>query len=354
MPELLSVASDFFASRVTPIANRLDGDTSLLHEVIGEMGEAGLMSLRRPMEYGGPEMPEMDFRSFQEMVAQTSGALSFLQTQHQSAVSMISRSENARLKEKALPRAHKPEGWMAIWFSQLRRPGPPVLRAERVADGYVIDGHIPWITGHGFFPRCLIGAQLPNREAVFGLIPFSEQTHGESSIRCSEPMRLAAMTSAMTVTADLTKWYVPDDDVAFIQPEGWIHANDMVNVTLQSWFALGCAKAGLALVWRAYEKRSTPFLKESHDALMQEVATCRQQTMELERPIEERLQIRARAIDLASRCALAGVAASGGAANSLDHPAQRIYRESMVYCVSAQTTPILAATLSRLVRRGVD
>ncbi|MEQ1428621.1 hypothetical protein, partial [Salmonella enterica] len=79
--------------------------------------------------------------------------------------------------------------------------------------GYVLNGHIPWITGHTIFPRCLVGAQLPDGQAVFGLIPFSVQSDGRSSIRCSEPMKLAAMQSAQTVTADVTDWFLADSEV---------------------------------------------------------------------------------------------------------------------------------------------
>lgn len=352
MPEVLKVAEDFFREKVAPVANRLDTDTGLLRETLIEMSQRGLMSLRRPQEYGGPALEEGEFRRFQEMVASTSGALSFLQTQHQSGVAMIAKNASPDFKQRILPHSHLPQGWIAIGFSQLRRAGEPIFRAERVDGGYVLNGHVPWITGHTIFPRCLVGAQLSTGEAVFGLIPFSDQAGEQGQIRCSEPMRLAAMQAAQTVTADVTDWFLPDSDVAFVQPHGWIHANDMVNVTLQSWFALGCARAGLELVRQAAEKRQNPQVKAAFDSLDAELVECRQRTSELDRPLEERLAIRAQAIDLASRCALAGVAVSGGAANSVDHPAQRIYRESLVYCVSAQTVPILEATLARLVSRG--
>lgn len=354
MPEVLAVAEEFFRERVAPLANRLDTDTGLLRETVIEMSAGGLMSLRRPAAYGGPELGEVEFRRFQEQVASTSGALSFLQTQHQSAVAMIAKNAPDEFKLRVLPGSHQPQGWIAIGFSQLRRAGEPIFRAEKTSGGYVLNGHVPWITGHTIFPRCLVGAQLPSGEAVFGLVPFSDQAGEQGQIRCSEPMRLAAMQAAQTVTADVTDWFLPEHDVAFVQPNGWIHANDMVNVTLQSWFALGCARAGLDLVKQAAEKRQNPQVRAAFEALDRELADCRQRTSELDRPLEERLSTRAQAIDLASRCALAGVAVSGGAANSVDHPAQRIYRESLVYCVSAQTVPILEATLARLVFRGRD
>jgi hypothetical protein len=44
------------------------------------------------------------------------------------------------------------------------------------------------------------------------------------------------------------------------------------------------------------------------------------------------------------------VTASSGAANGLDHPAQRRFREAMFYTLTAQTSDIMAATLARVRR----
>ena len=68
--------------------------------------------------------------------------------------------------------------------------------------------------------------------------------------------------------------------------------------------------------------------------------------------VPARLDLRVRMIDLMVRCAHAAVVSSSGAANSVDHPAQRIFREAMVFSVSAQTGPIMEATLERIAGRG--
>jgi alkylation response protein AidB-like acyl-CoA dehydrogenase len=44
----------------------------------------------------------------------------------------------------------------------------------------------------------------------------------------------------------------------------------------------------------------------------------------------------------------AALAACGGAATALDHPASRILREAALYTTTAQTTLLRAATLARL------
>src|SRR5207253_10610614 len=146
---------------------------------------------------------------FQEECARASGALAFLQTQHQSAVGMVARSQNDALRDEYLPKMGNGDKLVGIGFSQLRRPGPPVMRAEEVQGGYVLNGHGPWGTGWDYYPEFLVGATLPSGEALFAIAPLQEGLAAEtsvgmipqtapSSVRISPVMRLAAMDSANT------------------------------------------------------------------------------------------------------------------------------------------------------------
>lgn len=315
------------------------------------LGALGLLALKRPAKYGGPELPEPEFRTFQEESARASGTFAFLQTQHQSAVGMVARSANEAVCQRVLPAAADGSVRIGLGFAQLRRSGPPLLRAERIEGGYQIDGHIPWITGQGFFHEVLIGAALPSGEAVFGLVPFTLQ----QGLSFGEPMRLAAMEAAQTVTADLEGWLLRDEDVVFVKPSGWIQANDEINIALQGHFAIGNALGSLDVLRVAAERKGNPVLADALKALEAELESCRVATARAQVQAsaanrEERLQVRAWAIELAVRCAHAAIAATSGGANQLSHPAQRLYREALVYTVSAQTTPIMEATLARLAR----
>ena len=132
----------------------------------------------------------------------------------------------------------------------------------------------------------------------------------------------------------------------------------MINITLQGFFALGCARAGLDQLQAAYATRKSDFMAAAYNSMSEELDACKalmvslQETGDEETTTEEKLEARAWAIDLAVRCAHAGVTAHSGAANSLAHHAQRVYREALVYTVSAQTTPVMKATLRRLSARG--
>lgn len=354
--EILAKSEQFLKEEVQPRACAIDADPDALRQALDGMCRNELMALRRPEEFGGPALDEDAFRQFQETVARYSGALAFLQTQHQSAGSMIAKGDNPALREEYLPQMGDGGRLVGIGFSQLRRLGPPMMRAEPVQGGYRLEGEVPWITGFGLFPEFLVGAALPDGEAVFAVVPFVDSEDGAGSLTFSEPMRLAAMESAQTVSGSFVRWPVPEERVVFLKPAGWIKNNDMINVTLQGHFALGCARAGLDILLAAAERKGLPFLADAWKQLDAELEACRNATVDArqvgEETTDERLRIRAWGIDLAVRCAHAAVAASSGAANSLAHPAQRVYREALVYTVSAQTSAIMEATLARLVRRG--
>jgi alkylation response protein AidB-like acyl-CoA dehydrogenase len=344
---MLDSAIAFLRTEVRPRANDIDGDIGALREAWSGLGEGGWLALRCPPEFGGPGFSEMEFREFQVEAARASGSLAFLQTQHQSAGSLIAKLAPDEMKERLLPGMNTGQTAIGIGFSQLRRPGPPVLSAEPDGDGWRLNGQAPWVTGVGVFSHFLVGASLPDGRALYGLAPLAD----DDGLTLAEPMRLAAMESPQTVAVSFDGWRMAPEQTAFIQPQGHIQRSDMINVTLQGFFALGCAMAGLDVVEQAYEKRGAEFIAEARAALMDEWTECRDAMSRQNDPYEARIETRAWGIDLAARCSHAAVAASSGAANSIRHEAQRIYREALVYTVSAQTEAIMAATLRRLAAR---
>ena len=347
---MLEIALNFLTEEVKPVAHALDAKPAEMKRIFGRMAELKLLSLRRSVEYGGPNISERDFRFFQEEIARASGALAFLQTQHQSAVNMLGKHASAELRAKYLPLMDS-QLCVGVGFSQLRRSGPPICRATKVVGGYQISGQVPWITGFGYFDEYILGASLDDGCAVFGLVPLVDC---EGQV-LSQPMELTAMQAACTVTAELKNYFLTDEKVAFVKPPDWMRANDAFNVTLQGHFAIGCAKAGVDIVRTNAEKKGSEFLANSAERLWTEIESCRHQLVETQQDFKEettqkRLELRAWAIELMMRCAHAGVVSSSGAANYAEHPAGRVLREAIVFSVSAQTGAIMECTLNRLVR----
>ncbi|MBD1940272.1 acyl-CoA dehydrogenase family protein [Microcoleus sp. FACHB-68] len=349
---LLDIAQSYLREFVAPQAAQIDSDPAALQTALKGLGERSLLALRVPQSGGAAEVSEETFRTFQEIVTRYSGALAFLQTQHQSAGGFLAKSENEALKQEYLPHLATGKRLVGVGFSQLRRQGEPALVAQPVAAGFLLNGYVPWITGFGCFQEFIAGATLPDGGAVFGVVPFVETYQAAGGkIIFSEPMELAAMASTNTVTAQLTQWFLPKERVVFIKPAGWIHENDRKNVLQHSFFALGCARAGLDIVEEVAKTKQLPFINTTFDALDRELLNCRAGILEAYRqPDADRLKLRAWAIELACRCATAAVTVSSGAANYKHHAAQRVYREALVFTVAGQTTAVMEATLSRLIR----
>lgn len=354
----LNLAKSYLNNAVKPNANALDSDAEALKNAVLGLGKLGLLALRVPPSWRGWGVNEEIFQDFQELVARHSGALAFLQTQHQSASVMLVQSQNEPLKQKYLPFMGDGNVLLGIGFSHLRREGKPLVKAVPVTGGYQIEGFVPWVTGFDLFQNFIVAASLPDGQAVFGVVPFVDTRAATGAITFSQPLKLAAMTSTNTVTATLTNWFLPKESVVSIKPSGWIHANDKKNVLNATGLILGCAMAGLDIVQAAYSKRELSFIAQAFELLSQELSNCRTAIRQAQQncniSLDKRLQLRAWAIDLAVRCAHAAVTVFSGAANRGNHAAQRVYREALVFTVTGQTTAVMEATLALVVRSKVQ
>lgn len=179
---LLNLTESYLQKSVAPIANQIDSDSDALFQVLKNLGEIGVLALRIPNDWGGAGADEDSFQLFQELVARYSGALAFLQTQHQSAAGIIFVGGNLPLMQAYLPRMSNGEILVGVGFSQLRREGDPAIIAVAVDGGYLLNGFVPWVTGWGLFQEFIVAATLPDNRAVFGIVPLVE-TQQKAAVR---------------------------------------------------------------------------------------------------------------------------------------------------------------------------
>ncbi|AFY99550.1 cyclase family protein [Calothrix sp. PCC 6303] len=354
--QFINRVKSFLKLEVAPHANQMDFESQTLFNALRKLGKKELLALRVPQRWGGKELSDATFNDFQELVARYSGALAFLQTQHQSAAGMLVASNNRELQQKYLPRMGNGEILLGIGFSQLRRKGQPSIVATPVEGGYQLDGDVPWVTGWGIFSEFIVAATLPDGKAVFSIVSLVDSKQDEGgSIKLSAVASLAAMTATNTVTAKLNSWFLAAADVVFVKPTGWIHENDQNNVLKASFLATGCALAGLDIIETVAKSKNLPFIDAAFSQLSQEVDNCRVAIRAAQKNIHlgmaEKLKLRVWAIDLAARVSHAAVTVSSGAANYQNHDAQRVYREALVFTVTGQTQEVMAGTLARLVGR---
>jgi len=130
------------------------------------LGELGLLRCGFPHNGFGSKWRDLSYLS--RASGRYSGALAFLQTQHQSAAAMRSVSEFSETGGISWVTVR----FYGVGFSHLRRAGDPLIVAVP-ATGGISWGHVPWVTGFGLFQEFIVAAALPDGQAVFG-VPFVE------------------------------------------------------------------------------------------------------------------------------------------------------------------------------------
>lgn len=345
---------NWLKEKIKPNANQIDRDSQALKTALQEMSDRSLLALKVPLKLGGRSLSQLDYCLLQVELARVSGALTFLQTQHQSAVGMLSKSSNISLQQEYLPHAATGKPLIGVGFSHLRRRGKPMVSVKEVDTGYEISGEVPWITGYSFFNNFILGATLPDGRELYGMLPFQNQIQETGgNIAFSQPMELMAIASTNTVSAKINCWYLDKTQVVSIKPPRSIHKSSRDNILNHGWYALGCTYAGLDILSASAQKKQLDFLQESWQSLNLEVEQCKENAVNLATdntaPYDQKLQLRATAINLAQRCSQAAVIASSGAANYLDSNAARVYREALLFSVSGQTTDVMETSIKQII-----
>ena len=357
MNEELRQIETFLKTQIAPQANQLDRHPEALKSALIQMGDRSWLGLKAPIDLGGTGLSEAEYRRLQISMARASGALTFLQTQHQSAVAKLAQSENRVLHREFFPHVVKGDRLVGVGFSHLRRSGTPIMQAQEKGSGYLLTGKVPWVTGYKIFSHFILGATLPDGRELYAVLPLQNDVQPtRGNMKVDRPMELIAVTATNTVSINLDSWWLAGDRIVTIDPAGAIHASSRRNILNHGFFALGCAYAGLDILQAVAEKKQLEFLSESWQTLSKEVARQTERAIaaiaDCHTTYQQKLRLRVEAIALAQRCSQAAVIASSGAANYLNSSAGRVYREALLFTVSGQTTDVMEATLKNLWQSG--
>ncbi len=330
-------------TQICPRAEAIDCDPRALAEAFAWLGRQGWLGLRAP-QGDRPGLSGGDYWQFQLEVAACSGALAFLQTQHQSAVALLAAHPRAP-RAVHLAAAARGELPLGVGFAHLRRPGAG-LQAIAAGEGYRLQGTVPWLTGYGFFAAALVAARLPDRTVLLAWVPLRPQP----GLTVSPPLDLLSMAVTGTVRLDFDCWSLAREDVVAYLPADWLEQRDRRGVLAPTAFNLGCARA--ALDWLA--RQPDPAIEETAQALQtrwQALHQCIGSVLAGEvRTGEEQLALRVAAIALMQQTARATLAAAAGAANTFGHPAGRFQREALAFSVLGQTPAVRTALLQAIAR----
>lgn len=334
------VAEDVLA----PAAEVTDRSTRVSASHLRALAGAGLLDLR----HASPGTVREVF----EVLSGACGATFFTSVQHHAPVRLLAASPNTALRDRLLPGLCSGELIGGVAFAHLRRPGPPAVAARPVPGGFRLDGEAPWLTGWGIAQVAAVAACVPASgsepsRVIFAAVPMVETAH----VVPSPPLALSAMGATSTVRVAFDGLAVAEADVICeLELDEW-RASDLVATAQPNPAPLGLAgtctrllAAGDPDLAGALEAERLALRSASY-GLADEGRTDREH-------LARQVGLRADALVLAVRAANALVAATGGLAMELAHPAQRLAREASFYLVQAQTPTLRQALAERLVWAG--
>ncbi|MEV7892408.1 acyl-CoA dehydrogenase family protein [Streptomyces sp. NPDC002817] len=341
-PHPLVVRTQELADRLlTPQAARVDlAEVPVSH--IAEIRKSGLLGVSAPKEYGGAGAPDSVAREIQEILAGACCSTWFVQTQHHTPVRMLAKSE-LPARERLLRSLASGELLAGIAYAHVRAfPRVPV-RATAERGGWRFDGAVPWYTGWGRNDVMLLAGVTDSDEIVFAFADAREQR----GVRASEPMRLAALTAARTVSLELDGLWLPEESVVLRTPQEKFALVDLPRSTNTSPAVFGVAYAALRVLEDAGETETAQELRGQVDEVRRQAYELADHPVAHER-VEERLALKTRSYDLMRAATTAAVVAGGGRTMDVRHPAQRLAREGLFLLVQGQTSVVRRAHLDAL------
>ncbi|CAL9323115.1 acyl-CoA dehydrogenase family protein [Streptomyces sp. SudanB182_2057] len=350
------------ADLLAPEAERVDQE-GVPPGHIEAVKRSGLLGVTAPADHGGAGAPPAVAREVAEILAGACGATWFVQTQHHTPVQTLVQSEHP-VRERLLGPLSRGELLSGVAYAHLRSyPRRPVrVRPER--GGWRFDGTVPWYTGWGLNDVMLLAGVTDSGEVLFAFTEARERP----GLRASEPMRLAALTAARTVSLELAGLWLPADTVALRMPYDRWAAGDRVKTPHTSPAVFGVTQTALSLLdtgtaaplrarlagirRKAYELADAPPPKgwtgRPTTATRAGAAGAEPSADAVDAWVGERLAVRAAAYELLRTATTAAVVAGGGRATALTSRAQRLAREGLFLLVQGQTAESREAHLRAL------
>ena len=317
------------------------------------LAEAGYYGLGISPEFGGMGADDMTRREYTELMASACGVTAFTQQQLHAGGGFVGGARSEALRREKLPLFASGRELCGVGFSHLRRSGPPMVRAERVAGGYRVSGKAPWVTGWSLLDSFILGAmRVPDNDHLYFYVP---KAGNEAALLPGPRIPLVVMNASDTVEVTLDKLFLPDEYVLSERSAESLRRSDFCGISGHVFLPLGCARGSVHYLQMLAEHRGNEVFAHAAEEFTREIDACRHEALtwsgacaDLPDYKEHALHARAAAIVLAVRAAHAAVTATGGSAHLLSMPPQRLLREAIFYTTTAQTPDVQNGTLDLL------
>lgn len=327
MTTVLARAQQLADERLFPAALMTDAADLVPEANLHALADAGLYGMAAPAEIGGFDLGRADANDVIETLASGCLTTTFVWIQHHNPVRAVAKSTTPGIRDawlEPLARGNKRAGIARAG----ERPGPPVLAAERTADGLVLNGEAPWVTGWGLIDVVLVAAREGD-DVVRVLMDAAPAETLEA-----ERQRIVAANASGTVTLRFHDHPVPAERIVETEPLEAVLARDPEGLRTNGSLSLGVISRCCSIL--------------GPSGLDDALASARRA---LDSGISTTLPgARARAAELALRAAGALTVADGGRGILMDHHAQRLAREALFLLVFGTRASIRDDLLLHLTR----
>jgi alkylation response protein AidB-like acyl-CoA dehydrogenase len=312
-------------------------------------GEHGVFEWFGSTDFGGQGWDEADIMRGYLALSQACLTTTFVITQRTGACHRIEASKNRALAERLLPDLISGRSFATVRISHLttsrQHLAKPVLRATQTANGFVLDGFCPWVTGSTRAETVVMGATMDDGKQILVALP-TEAT----GVEIPPAAQLVGLSASQTGPIRCHQVEVADDlllagPVPGIMQQG---SGGRTGGLQTSTLAIGLAGAAIEFLENESKKRGQ--LDLPADSLRREwdLLSADMLGAAADQPTCSNEVLRTRANSLALRATQAALAAAKGTGYVAGHPVGRWCREALFFLVWSCPQPVMDANLCEL------
>lgn len=310
--------------------------------------QAGVTALGIPEVYGG-RADSVDLTAAYVDLAAADLSACFILTQQNSAVSRLLDSENEGPKSNWLPALAAGDALATVGISHLttsrQHVAEPPVRVEQTADGFRLNGTVPWSTAATRAQMVVVGGTCADGQEVL-LAVDTDQPGWQPGT----PMQLLALTGSETGEIHLDNVVAPSSSLLAGPVEGVMRtgAGGAGSLTTSA-LAVGVSQRAVSLLEQESESRED--VRAVFEPLSEELDRVRALLFTTGDEKPSTAEIRSQANSLALRSTQALMTAAKGAGFVQGHPAERAVREAMFFLVWSCPRPVAEAAMQEFLCR---